>query len=778
MDETQSHLQPANLRRQAEELLRNREHKRDDRYVENMQQVLHELNVYQAELEIQNEELRQQQQELQHSRNQYQHLYDFAPVGYFTLDKAGRIENANLTGATLLGIERGKLKGLSLPSFILREDQDNYYLCHRQQEQDKQPQVCELRMQRADGSIFSARLESTAPIDGKQTHYHMVVVDISKRVAAENALRQAYDDMEQRVQDRTADLEATNKALHEEIAERTRFEYALRLSEERFRVVLQDSSITVFTHDADLRYTWIYNPVWNIAPQEFLGKTDAEILSPEDAETVMSIKRDVLQSGIGRREEVHLSLNNEDYWYDVKIEPLRATSGTVIGLTCVASDVTSYRRAMDEQRFLAQVSSHFIASLDLTSMLQHVGHLLVNELSDWFIVLLVEDVALQPIVIMHRESEREAELSGWLQQMLADPEQQLPFPHGHMLQEAVVIEDVRYPPAAHSEGSPLDKAILQQYARQGIISLLVLPLIARGKTIGAMCLLNDVSGRHYNDYTLRRAQELSPRVGLAMDNAILHAASLEARAEAEAAVRTRDQVFRLISHDLRAPLTAIHGYAHLLKRRITAANIADNERIMRGLMRIEEATNRMAAQIQEIDDVTALQRGQLLTLNWSNVDMVGLTRRTVETCQALTEQHRIQFETTETELVVVSDDLRMERVLTNLITNAIKYSPSSSTITVTLTRREDAPAAANDDDTSMSWAMIAVQDEGIGIPKEDIPLLFQPFHRARNVGEEIPGSGLGLASVRTIVEQHKGSIAVESEEGAGSTFTITLPLTR
>jgi signal transduction histidine kinase len=200
---------------------------------------------------------------------------------------------------------------------------------------------------------------------------------------------------------------------------------------------------------------------------------------------------------------------------------------------------------------------------------------------------------------------------------------------------------------------------------------------------------------------------------------------------------------------------------------------------MRGLANIADATNRMAAQIQELDDVTSLQHGKPLMLNWSNVDMVALTRRTVETSQALSDQHAIQFETAESELVVVSDELRLERVLTNLITNAIKYSPPGSTITVTLARQEHPPEAADADaDSESSWAMIAVRDEGIGIPKDDIPLLFQPFHRARNVSDETPGSGLGLASVRTIVEQHNGSISVQSEEGAGSTFTIVLPLTR
>jgi signal transduction histidine kinase len=110
--------------------------------------------------------------------------------------------------------------------------------------------------------------------------------------------------------------------------------------------------------------------------------------------------------------------------------------------------------------------------------------------------------------------------------------------------------------------------------------------------------------------------------------------------------------------------------------------------------------------------------------------------------------------------------VRLERVLENLLSNAIKYSPEGGSITV----------AIADEEIGGPWAVLTVRDQGLGIPAADLPRVFERFQRARNVEGRIGGTGIGLASARQIVEQHGGTIAAESAEGTGSTFTVRLPL--
>jgi signal transduction histidine kinase len=268
-------------------------------------------------------------------------------------------------------------------------------------------------------------------------------------------------------------------------------------------------------------------------------------------------------------------------------------------------------------------------------------------------------------------------------------------------------------------------------------------------------------------HTLSIAEEIGRRAALALDNARLYAAEQQARAEAEDAVRVRDHMFRLISHDLKSPLATIRGYTQLLQRRISAQNLADSERIMRGLKNIEAATMRMIRQAQELLDLASLQAGQPLALTLEPIDLIALVRQVVDDSRQLSEQHSLQMQTTPAHLTCAGDAIRLERVLTNLLSNAIKYSPAGSSVFITVSR-EAQP------DTER--AVVAVRDQGIGIPAEDLPRLFQPFQRGSNVVRAFSGTGLGLASTRQIIEQHGGAISVTSEEDQGTTVTFWLPL--
>jgi signal transduction histidine kinase len=174
----------------------------------------------------------------------------------------------------------------------------------------------------------------------------------------------------------------------------------------------------------------------------------------------------------------------------------------------------------------------------------------------------------------------------------------------------------------------------------------------------------------------------------------------------------------------------------------------------------------MAREVDELGDIAAMLGGRSPCLELLPCDLVALALHLATDYQATTDRHNIRVESAAPQLVGTWDAPRLARVMANLLSNAIKYSPDGGEIVVTLAP-EQAPEGTE--------AVIVVGDHGIGIPASDLPLLFSPFHRASNV-RSVAGSGLGLASVKQVVELHGGTIAAESQEGIGTTVTIHLPL--
>lgn len=244
---------------------------------------------------------------------------------------------------------------------------------------------------------------------------------------------------------------------------------------------------------------------------------------------------------------------------------------------------------------------------------------------------------------------------------------------------------------------------------------------------------------------------------------------LEALARAEEASRLRDEFLSAASHDLKTPLTTIKAFAQLMLRRARKTASPDAEWFSEGLERIDDSTSKMIAQLNELMDVGRLQTDRPLELDRQPTDLVALAHKAVAEQQQATERHRLHVEAAVPKLVGEWDSARLERVLSNLLSNAVKYSPNGGDVTVTLTWE---PAATG------GWAVVAIRDQGLGIPAADLPRVFERFHRAGNVVGKVAGTGIGLAGVRQIVEQHGGTITVQSREGEGSTFRLRLPLSQ
>ena len=238
----------------------------------------------------------------------------------------------------------------------------------------------------------------------------------------------------------------------------------------------------------------------------------------------------------------------------------------------------------------------------------------------------------------------------------------------------------------------------------------------------------------------------------------------EARIDAEAAVRTRDELLAIVSHDLKNPLAAIKGNSQLLWRRLSRMSVDDGERLTSLLKRIDEAASRMNLLISDLMDFGRLQAGQSLTLQRRAVDLVTLAHNVSHELQNTTNTHHIQVAPDVESLVGMWDGPRIEQLLSNLLSNAIKYSPNGGRVTVRVHGREDGRAA------------LSVSDQGLGIPPQDLPYIFEWFRRAKDTSGRISGAGIGLASARYIARQHGGDIEVESTPGEGSTFTLVLPV--
>jgi PAS domain S-box-containing protein len=235
----------------------------------------------------------------------------------------------------------------------------------------------------------------------------------------------------------------------------------------------------------------------------------------------------------------------------------------------------------------------------------------------------------------------------------------------------------------------------------------------------------------------------------------------------KAAERDRVAFIDAATHDLKNPLTSLRGRAQLLLRHIRRVQPPNNETLEAGLEAINTDSNRIVLLIDEMMDAAHLRSGLPLTLQRDDVDLVALAEACVQEAQRRITRHDVRLEAGSPALIGQWDRARLERVLTNLLDNAIKYSPDGGEIVVGVHRRQESREA--------DWAELAVRDHGVGIPAGDLSYVFERFRRGSNVGG-IAGSGVGLAGARQIVAQHGGTISVESEAGAGSTFTVRLPL--
>ncbi|HZQ35905.1 MAG TPA: ATP-binding protein [Dehalococcoidia bacterium] len=238
-------------------------------------------------------------------------------------------------------------------------------------------------------------------------------------------------------------------------------------------------------------------------------------------------------------------------------------------------------------------------------------------------------------------------------------------------------------------------------------------------------------------------------------------------ARAQSDLHERDAAQSAISHDLGQPLAAIRAVNRHLRRRAEAGVTIPPAELAGQLALIDDASAAMLGMLRELLDLVRLQAGRPLDLDYAQIDLNALVREQVQLHRATSSRHELRLIAASEPVVGEWDAARLARVVSNLLANAIKFSPAGGTITV---------ATARERRNGQPQAVLRVRDEGIGIPADELGHLLQPFYRARNAAGALRGSGIGLAASRQIVEQHGGAIAIASREGAGTTVTVCLPL--
>lgn len=267
-------------------------------------------------------------------------------------------------------------------------------------------------------------------------------------------------------------------------------------------------------------------------------------------------------------------------------------------------------------------------------------------------------------------------------------------------------------------------------------------------------VMSAYSFRLYVTRTKRQMEELEELVALRTSDLA------QVNKELEELNKDKDAFLAVLTHDMRTPLTSIKGYASILRDQELPRE--QQVHIMKIILRSQETLLEIVNNILEIEQ---LQSGTPALMEPSTFDLALLLRSVVESVEAMAMEKKIclQYEQVPSPVMIDADMRKIARVLMNLVSNAIKYTPEEGVVAVKTY-------------TNGRYAIVEVKDNGYGIPADELPHIFERYSRVKGHRHIAVGTGLGLAIVKNLVEAHKGEIRVTSEEDKGSTFTVKLPL--
>ena len=538
-----------------------------------------------------------------------------------------------------------------------------------------------------------------------------------------------------------------------------------KASEERYRALVEATTDMVWETDAGGLVDDM--PYW----RDVTGQTLAEVrgdgwmraIHPEDIERVSQCWCDAVATGTIYESQYRVRLRDGGFrWYRARGVPLYAADGTISRWVGIFNEIDQLKRRDEGMRFLVQASAALTETLNEHTTLETLATLAVDHLADGAMITLVrDDGSFAHVTTRSRDGTTAA--------YAAETERMYPLPSGASSGYPRAIrtgESELVPADAFHETILPDIAVdavhLERLRTLQMYSAMVVPLVARGTTLGAMTLVLHGSVRRtpFDSADLALATELGRRAALALDNSRLFAAERAARAEAVQATRAKSELLAKVSHETRQPVHASIGWIETLDMGLQGS-LTDEQRD--ALRRVKQNQARLLSVLNDLLDMSSIEAGTLVVRMEDVViaDMMDMVDSVIE---PLMREKHIAYDVSgfDSRCAVRADRQHLVGVLTNLLSNATKFTPAGGRISLASQVKEHR-------------VLLVVEDSGIGIDVDHLERVFEPFFQVESGFTRTKGgTGLGLAIAREATVAMGGDLTVSSTVGVGSRFTVSL----